>query len=75
MFDTTCDDCGKECQVPFKPVLNEDGSHKYPVYCRDCFQKHKGESAPKRFDKKEESEEIEEDAEESEDSDFEDKDE
>ncbi|MFA6800342.1 MAG: CxxC-x17-CxxC domain-containing protein, partial [Candidatus Methanomethylophilaceae archaeon] len=27
MFDTTCSDCGKECQVPFKPT---DGR---PVYC------------------------------------------
>jgi CxxC-x17-CxxC domain-containing protein len=35
MFDTTCSDCGKECQVPFKPT---DGR---PVYCRDCFQKHR----------------------------------
>ena len=35
MHDVTCADCGKETQVPFKP----DGSR--PVYCRDCYQKHK----------------------------------
>jgi CxxC-x17-CxxC domain-containing protein len=39
MHTVTCADCGKETQVPFKP----DGSR--PVYCRDCFQKHK----PKRY--------------------------
>ncbi len=35
MFDATCGDCGNECQIPFKP--KEDR----PVYCRECFQKHK----------------------------------
>ena len=39
MHKVTCADCGKETEVPFKP----DGSR--PVYCRDCYQKHK----PKRF--------------------------
>jgi CxxC-x17-CxxC domain-containing protein len=28
-----CVDCGKECEVPFKPVLNR------PVYCKDCWEK------------------------------------
>ena len=37
--EITCSDCGKKSEVPFKP----DG--KRPVYCRDCFQKHR----PKRF--------------------------
>ena len=32
MFKTICSDCGKECEVPFKP----NGSK--PVFCRDCFQ-------------------------------------
>ncbi|MDG6220548.1 MAG: DNA-directed RNA polymerase [Candidatus Thermoplasmatota archaeon] len=31
----TCSDCGAECEVPFKP------SEGRPVYCRDCFQKHR----------------------------------
>jgi len=39
MHDVVCADCGKETQVPFKP----DGNR--PVYCRDCYQKHR----PKRF--------------------------
>lgn len=39
MHEITCSDCGKKAEVPFKP----DGDR--PVYCRDCFQKHR----PKRF--------------------------
>lgn len=35
MSKATCSDCGKECEVPFKPT---DGK---PVYCRDCYQKHR----------------------------------
>ena len=32
MFEATCDKCGKECEVPFKP------SGAKPVYCNDCFR-------------------------------------
>ena len=35
MHKATCSDCGAECEVPFKPTEGR------PVYCRDCFQKHK----------------------------------
>lgn len=35
MHKATCADCGKECEVPFKP------SGDRPVYCRDCFSKRK----------------------------------
>ena len=35
MHPITCADCGKEDEVPFKP----DGNR--PVYCRECFQKHR----------------------------------
>ncbi len=35
MHKTICSDCGKECEVPFKP----NGSK--PVFCRDCFQKNR----------------------------------
>ncbi len=38
MYTATCSDCGKETEVPFKPAEGR------PVYCRDCYQKHK----PKR---------------------------
>jgi CxxC-x17-CxxC domain-containing protein len=34
-----CAECGKECEVPFKPTADR------PVYCRDCFAKRKGESS------------------------------
>jgi len=34
MHKAVCADCGKECEVPFKP------SGDRPVYCRDCFTKH-----------------------------------
>ena len=35
MFDAKCADCGNDCKIPFKP--KEDR----PVYCGECFQKHK----------------------------------
>ncbi len=35
LHKAVCADCKQECEVPFKP---SDGR---PVYCRDCFQKHK----------------------------------
>ncbi len=35
MHDTVCSDCGQATQVPFKP------SGDRPVYCRECFEKHK----------------------------------
>lgn len=33
MHEVTCDKCGKQCEVPFKP------SEDKPVYCSDCFKK------------------------------------
>ena len=39
MHKTKCNDCGNECEVPFKPIEGR------PVYCRDCYRKHK----PRRF--------------------------
>ena len=41
MHKVTCSECGQETEVPFKP----DGER--PIYCRDCFQKHK---KPRRDD-------------------------
>ncbi|MDH5793571.1 DNA-directed RNA polymerase [Candidatus Bathyarchaeota archaeon CG_4_8_14_3_um_filter_42_8] len=32
-YKAVCAECGKECEVPFKP----DGSR--PVYCRECYAK------------------------------------
>ena len=42
MYDAVCSNCGKPCQVPFQPTLDENGKPVKPVYCRDCFQKMKG---------------------------------
>jgi CxxC-x17-CxxC domain-containing protein len=33
MHKTTCSECGKDCEVPFKPTEGK------PVYCRDCYRK------------------------------------
>ncbi len=35
MHKAVCADCGKECEVPFKP------SGDRPVYCKECYGKHK----------------------------------
>ena len=35
MYKAVCADCGKECDVPFKPTGDR------PVYCRECFKKHR----------------------------------
>ncbi len=39
MFKATCDNCGKECEVPFKPTEGK------PVYCSDCFEKMGGRNS------------------------------
>ena len=36
MHKAVCDECGKDCEVPFKPSGNK------PVYCSDCFEKREG---------------------------------
>ena len=33
MFSATCDSCGKEARVPFRPTGTK------PVYCSDCFRR------------------------------------
>jgi len=35
MHPAKCSECGKDCQVPFKPTEGK------PVYCRDCFRQKK----------------------------------
>jgi len=47
MFKATCAECGKDCEVPFKPTGGR------PVYCSNCFDKQGGgdrERRPSRFD-------------------------
>ena len=33
MHKAICSECGKECEVPFKPTEGK------PVYCRECYRK------------------------------------
>jgi CxxC-x17-CxxC domain-containing protein len=33
MHDAVCSECGRDCQVPFRPTGNK------PVFCSDCFKK------------------------------------
>jgi len=40
MTKIICSDCGKEAEVPFKPTEGR------PVYCQECFQKHR---PPRRY--------------------------
>ncbi|MCK4437513.1 hypothetical protein KAV47_00440 [Candidatus Bathyarchaeota archaeon] len=35
MHKAICSDCGKECEVPFKPTEGR------PVYCQECYAKHR----------------------------------
>ena len=35
MYKTVCYDCNQECEVPFEP------SEGRPVYCQECYRKHK----------------------------------
>lgn len=35
LYDAVCSDCGNPCKVPFQP------SEGRPVYCKDCYRKHK----------------------------------
>ncbi len=43
MFDAVCSNCGKDCQVPFRPTGNK------PVLCKSCFQKERGQDEGNTF--------------------------
>ncbi|KKP39230.1 hypothetical protein A2130_00390 [Candidatus Woesebacteria bacterium GWC2_33_12] len=49
MFKTVCSNCGKDCEVPFRPTSGK------PVYCSDCFEKVGGRNSigdrPERNDR------------------------
>jgi len=38
-FDAVCDECGSDCQVPFKPTAGK------PILCDNCFGKNKDRGA------------------------------
>jgi len=40
MFQATCGECGKDCEVPFKPVNGR------PVFCQNCFKRDGGDERP-----------------------------
>lgn len=39
MHKAVCDECGKDCEVPFKPSGDK------PIYCSECFEKKDGGSS------------------------------
>lgn len=44
MFPAVCSDCGKDCEVPFRPTGSK------PVLCSDCFGKSNGDRRPRHPD-------------------------
>ncbi len=38
MHSAVCDNCGKNCEVPFRPTSGK------PVYCSNCFENQRGSS-------------------------------
>lgn len=44
LFQATCSNCNKACEVPFRP------NGKKPVFCKDCFVRPEGD-APRSFDR------------------------
>jgi len=39
MHQAVCDECGRNCEVPFRPSGDK------PIYCSDCFEKRDGGSS------------------------------
>lgn len=48
MFPAVCDQCGKDCQVPFRPSGDK------PIYCSNCFEKQGGGSSD-RFERRDDN--------------------
>ena len=44
-FQAVCSQCGKNCEVPFKPTGEK------PVFCNDCFRAKRDQGAPRGFDR------------------------
>ena len=42
MHKAVCDECQKNCEVPFRPSQDK------PIYCNDCFSSKRGNEAPRR---------------------------
>jgi CxxC-x17-CxxC domain-containing protein len=39
-FDVTCNQCGQQAQVPFRPIEGRE------VFCQPCYQARRGVGAP-----------------------------
>jgi len=52
MYKTVCTECGKECEVPFRPSGDK------PVYCNNCFGKDDGFKPKKTDENKQEFERL-----------------
>lgn len=48
MYKAICDSCGKECELPFKPMNDK------PVYCSQCFS-NRSKRGENKFDRRESS--------------------
>ena len=42
MYEAVCNDCGKRCEVPFRPTGDK------PIYCSQCFGSHDRNPRPER---------------------------
>lgn len=42
MHKAICDNCGKECEVPFRPTSGK------PIFCSNCFENQRGGSDSRR---------------------------
>lgn len=45
MHKVVCDECKKDCEVPFKPTEGK------PIYCSDCFKKKGGSGKSGQYEK------------------------
>ncbi|MDD5415918.1 MAG: hypothetical protein PHE48_02840 [Candidatus Daviesbacteria bacterium] len=47
MHQAVCDNCGKNCEVPFRPTSGK------PIFCSSCFEGNRGsDSRPTNFEEK-----------------------
>ena len=46
MFDAICDQCGKDCKVPFRPSGDK------PIYCSECFEEKGGDDRGRGRDRR-----------------------
>src|SRR3989344_2241551 len=52
MHQATCDKCGKNCEVPFRPLGDK------PIFCSDCFSHNRGDGGKTAGPSKEQFEMI-----------------